>query len=142
LGDYRILFGPEHCDEKYKAAISVLKGVGTKIPDKIETVGSCADGAVKVVDLFKSNEKIAAVISSYAVPLLEGCGNVKKGDLRVVGETDPVPFIVAFANTNLSEEALGKIQKTLFEIGKDEKLRKVLETKSGFVPVSEPAKKK
>jgi len=38
----------------------------------------------------------ATVISSYAQPLLEGCGTIKKGDLRVIGETDPMPFVVAF----------------------------------------------
>ena len=45
--------------------------------------------------------KAAAVISSYAEPLLEGCGSIKKGDLRVVGQTQPVPFVTALVSDEL-----------------------------------------
>ena len=52
----------------------------------------------------------AAVISSYAAPLLEGCGTIKKGDLRVVGETEPVPFVAAFATNLLNEDEQAEVQ--------------------------------
>ena len=38
----------------------------------------------------------AAVISSYAAALLEGCGTIEKGAIRIIGETEPVPFVTVF----------------------------------------------
>ena len=83
--------------------------------------------------------KAAAVISSYAEPLLEGCGKVKKGDLRVIGESKPVPFITIFAKTSLSKKELSDISAALDEVGLDAKLLIDLETASGFQPWEEPA---
>src|SRR5947199_325677 len=59
---------------------------------KVETCSACSDGAETILQLGK-DVRAATVISSYAAPLLEGCGHVKKGDLRIVGATAPVPFV-------------------------------------------------
>ena len=93
----------------------------------------------KVIDEAKSGKKVATVISSYAQPLLEGCGTIKKGDLRVVGETDPVPFVAAFATKTLAGADCEKVKSALLAVGKNKDLSTALETKGGFV---EPAKKK
>jgi hypothetical protein len=77
LKGYRILFGPADCDEKSKAAISLLKQNGIAIPDKLEVAASCSEAAVTMLEL-PAETKVAAVVSSYATPLLEGCGKVKK----------------------------------------------------------------
>ena len=100
LKGYHLIFGPEECDEKYKAAMALLQENGVSIPAKIETSPACSDGACQILDEVKkdANAHGAAVISSYAKPLLEGCGTVEKGSLRVVGETAPVPFVEAFVN--------------------------------------------
>ena len=140
LKGYRILFGDPHCDEKSKAPLAFFQELGVAVPKDPETCTSCTDGATKVVDGFKKGEKVAAVISSYAQPLLEGCGTIEKGDLRVVGETEPVPFIVAFANGKLPEGLMAEIQKTLLSMGESKDLLAALETKDGFVAL--PAKKK
>jgi ABC-type phosphate/phosphonate transport system substrate-binding protein len=97
LRGYRILFGTTECDEKFAAPRALLTSAGVDFPavDKTETTQSCSDGACKIIE-WGDKEKAAAVISSYAAPLLEGCGTIKKGDLRVVGETEPVPFVTAF----------------------------------------------
>ena len=100
LSGYRIFFGTPECDEKYAAAIELLRSSGVAVPDKIETSAACSDGACKTLEL-GAGVRSAAVISSYAKPLLEGCGTVKKGDLRVIGETKPVPFITAFVADGL-----------------------------------------
>jgi ABC-type phosphate/phosphonate transport system substrate-binding protein len=142
LKGYRIIFGMPNADEKYSAALTVLKDAAITMPEKLESCGSCSEGAVAVVEGFKSGSKIATVISSYAEPLLEGCGTVKKGDLRVVGETAPVPFIVAFANESLPTEERSAIQKALFNVGKDRELCTAMETKSGFVSFSTSTGKK
>jgi ABC-type phosphate/phosphonate transport system substrate-binding protein len=141
LKGYRILFGLEKCDEKHAAALKLMKDFGMKPEGKLETCPSCSTGATKVVEGLKGGEKIATVISSYAVPILEGCGTIKKGDVRVIGETESVPFIVAFANGKLSSTDREAIQQALFAVAKDADLCKVMETKLGFVKFAEGKKK-
>ncbi len=131
LKGYRILFGPEDCDEKSAAPMALLKEHGIALPKPIETAPSCSNAAVMLMEL-PADAKAAAVISSYAGPLLEGCGKVKKGDLRVIGESDPVPFITAFAVTSLSESETSAITAALDEVGLDAKMLIDLETASGF----------
>lgn len=143
LKGYRIIFGPDDCDEKYTAALTVLKDCEISVGKKLESCAACSDGATKVIDLHKEGVKAATVISSYAQPLLEGCGTIKKGDLRVIGETDPVPFVVAFANDKLPSAYRDAVQKALLAVSQDAGLCTALETKLGFVrPEDKSAKKK
>ncbi len=134
LAGYRILFGPASCDEKHAAAIAVLTAAGVTLPEKRETSGACSDGACTVVDLGPAGHA-AAVISSYAAPLLEGCGSVKKGDLRIVAETEPVPFVVAFASNSLGESERETIREALLAVGEEPELCKALESLIGFVSI-------
>lgn len=140
LKGYKVLFGDISAEEKHAAALAVFKDLGVAMPAKPDTCPTCTDGAKAVVAAGKNGEKVAAVISSYAKPLLEGCGTVEKGAIRVVGITDPVPFIVAFVNDKLPEATRTQVEKSLLEIGGDKDLCTALETKSGFVAL--PAKKK
>lgn len=142
LGEHRVLFGPAPAEEKHAAALVVFKDLGVKVPEKVETCPTCTDGAKKVVAAGKAGEKLAVVISSYAQPLLEGCGTIKKGELRVVGETDPVPFIAAFATATLPAGDVTVVKAALLAVGSDKELCAALETKSGFVEPPAPAKKK
>ncbi len=80
------------------------------------------------------------MISSYAGPLLEGCGKVKKGDLRVIGESKPVPFITLFVREEMSKADRAKLSESLENVGLDAKLLVDLETASGFIPWEEPKK--
>ncbi len=129
---YRIFFGPKDCEEKHSEPIKFIKEMGGEIPKTIETSEACSAAATQLLEL-SADVKGAAIISSYAKPLLEGCGTVKKGDLRVIGETDPVPFITAFVNSRMDEGLVSNLKMALLEVGKDESLRKALETKKGFV---------
>jgi outer membrane protein assembly factor BamB len=135
LNGYRILFGPSDCDEKFVAARELLEEAGVEIlaEKDAEISHACSDGACMIIDW---GDKIrgAAVISSYASPLLEGCGTIKKGDLRVIGETKPVPFVAAFATNSLSKEDQLKVQETLLKAGKTPGMLAALETMLGFVP--------
>lgn len=142
LNGYRILFGPKECEEKHAAAMTLLKKAGVSIPAKLEIDQSCSDGAAKVVELAAKNTKIAAVISSYAAPLLEGCGTIKKGDLRVLARTKPVPFVTAFTTNHVDTERRARIQSALLATGDNPKLCKALETLIGFVPLEEEKSKK
>ena len=136
LGDLKgrtVLFGPPECDEKYAAALDALKAAGVLPPSKPETRQGC-DGTVLEVAEKKAD---AGVISSYAIQLLEGCGTIDKGSLRIVGETAPVPFIGAFATARLPAEVVDAIAAALLEVRKDQALKAKLESRNGFEAVSE-----
>lgn len=135
LKNYRLIFGPVDSDEKHAAALSLLNDFEVKAPKSPETCTSCSDGACKILDVFKAGGKAATIISSYAQPLLEGCGTIKKGDLRVIGETDPVPFITAFVNDRLKSSDSSAIQKALLRVGDVPDLCLALETKYGFTSI-------
>jgi ABC-type phosphate/phosphonate transport system substrate-binding protein len=134
---YRIILGAEDCDEKHLAAQNLMVEMGLPKIKKPETCSACSDGATRIIALFKEGTKSATVISSYAKPLLEGCGTIKKGDLRVIGETEPVPFVAAFVNDKLPTSTREAIQAALLDVGRHPKLCKALETKAGFVASSQ-----
>ena len=134
LANYRIVFGPEECDEKHAAALALLKKSGISSPKTVETSASCSDGACSILENAKT-QRGAAVISSYAQPLLEGCGTVRKGDLRLIGRTEPVPFIEAFINDDLPAADRAALAAALVQATKDSALRTALETRDGFVPL-------
>jgi ABC-type phosphate/phosphonate transport system substrate-binding protein len=136
LKGYQIYFGPEDCDEKHKAALALLKENGVPIPAKLETCSACSDGATKILEL-GAEVRAATVISSYAAPLLEGCGTVQKGDLRVVGKTAPVAFITAFATERIGEKDRVAIREVLLELIESPKLCEALETQRGFVELAD-----
>jgi ABC-type phosphate/phosphonate transport system substrate-binding protein len=138
LSGYEIIFGPAESEEKHAAAIAHVKQAGVAVPERLTIDQACSEGAAKVVEHGKQ-KKMAAVISSYAAPLLEGCGTIKKGDLRVIGKTKDVPFITAFANSSLEESEQAAIQQALFSTVELPALCEQLESLIGFV---EPAKKK
>lgn len=134
LAGYRILLGPADCDEKHAAARRVLAATGIELPEElVEISQACSDGACKLVDA-GPGIKAAAVISSYAQPLLEGCGTIKAGDLRVVGETEPVAFISVFVADHVDAPQREQIERLLARVGEDRELCKQLETLLGFVP--------
>jgi ABC-type phosphate/phosphonate transport system substrate-binding protein len=132
LKNYRIIFGPAECDEKHAAALELLARNGVAVPAEVETCEACRDGATTILEL-GADVRAATVISSYAAPLLEGCGTIKKGDLRVVGTTKPVPFVPAFVSEKLTGDDQAAIEKALLGVAEEPVLLLALETKSGFV---------
>lgn len=133
LKDYRIFFGPKECDEKHAAAMRLLKKEGIAIPATLDTAVACDEGAIKILELAEKDLRGCAVISSYAKPLLEGCGQVPKGALRIVGETEEVPFIAAYVNSGLDEKLKVAVTEALLKSTSDVRLRVAMETKRGFV---------
>ena len=136
LRDVRIYFGPKECDEKHSAALRLFVKHGVDQPAKLETAVACDEGAINILDLAKKGSRGCAVISSYAKPLLEGCGQVPKGTLRVVGETEEVPFIAAFVNEAAEKDSPATLTQALLKAtASDISLRIALETKRGFIEV-------
>lgn len=136
LDGYDIYFGPKECDEKHRAAAELLRSEGIEIGEVLVSA-ACSDGATELLDRQASPESrpAAAVISSYAAPLLEGCGTIAKGDLRVVGETQAVPFITAFITEHAAEDVAIGLATGLLELVNEPETLRALETRNGFVPV-------
>ncbi len=139
LANHRVILGTAACDEKHAAAKTLLGTVGIVVPDGAAVAEACSDGAEEVIAAGKAGEAVATVISSYAQPLLEGCGTIKKGDLKVVGETAEVPFITAFVDGTLDEKIRAAIIEALLAVRHDPVLRLAIETKRGFVVVDAQA---
>jgi ABC-type phosphate/phosphonate transport system substrate-binding protein len=134
LNGYRILFGPEDCDEKCAAAVALLKVSGIDIPEKREVSASCSTAAAALMEM-KADVRAAAVISSYAEPLLAGCDTIKPGDLRVIGKTEPVPFITAFAVSSLPSKTVAAITEALLDMVEDPALLTIMES-LGFIEMT------
>jgi outer membrane protein assembly factor BamB/ABC-type phosphate/phosphonate transport system substrate-binding protein len=134
LQGYRLFLGTADSEEKHQSALAALRRAGVPATDKIEISKSCSDGACRVLELAPA-ERAAAVISSYAQPLLEGCGTIDRGALRVVGRTENVPFITAFVSQQLAEAERAKIAAALLAVGANRELCTALETLLGFVPI-------
>lgn len=135
LADYTIIFGPAEAEEKHSAAIELLKTAGVLIPAERQKIDdACSDGACKVIDLGPAS-KTAAVISSYAQPLLEGCGTIKKGDLRVVGSTTPVPFVTVFISEHLNDGQQQQVVTGLANAALEPQVLQALESLAGFLPI-------
>ena len=132
LKGYSFFLGTEECEEKSAAPVALLAKHGIKVPSNAKRCDACSTAAKDLLKL-GPDIKAAAVISSYAQPLLQGCGTIQKGDLRVVGETKAVPFVTAFVNTNLPEKFQQNIQNSLIEAGTNPRFLIDLETESGFV---------
>jgi ABC-type phosphate/phosphonate transport system substrate-binding protein len=137
LEGYRVLWGPDKCDEKSAAPKSKLKDL------EIETTGeevceTCSVAARKLVEDSDSS-KVVGVISSYAEKLLTGCGTIEKGSLRIIGESDEVPFISVFVSDEATAIDTKAILESLTSIRESKELLEALESKSGFVAYKEPS---
>ena len=138
LGGYRILFGNKEDVEKHAAAKAALKKAAVALPKKILTCSSCAEAALDVIESTAQPGSVgsagsAAVISSYAKALLEGCQAIEPGEVRVVGRTAPVPFITVFATDCVDADKEKLVLGALLAVAKDAKLLKAMESKRGFV---------
>ena len=124
-----ILFGPDSETEKSAAAIDAFKAAGITLEQPLERRLSCNAAAIDVSE----NTADAAVISSYAMPLLQGCSTIDEGSLKIIGRTKDVPFIRIFATDSVDSEMAERITEALMEVKKDSELLRSMESKSGFV---------
>jgi outer membrane protein assembly factor BamB/ABC-type phosphate/phosphonate transport system substrate-binding protein len=131
LRGYRILFGQRECEEKHGAARALLRRAGVPLPAPLETSVSCSTAATTLIGL--GDVRAAAVISSYCLPLLEGCGTVEAGALRVLAATAPVPFVAAFATDRVPAARQAKLREALLAGAEDPGLLAALQTANGFV---------
>jgi outer membrane protein assembly factor BamB/ABC-type phosphate/phosphonate transport system substrate-binding protein len=132
LAGRKILFGVANADEKYAAALSALRDAGAESVTT-EHRGSFSDAALDVLDS-QSSPAPVAVIPGYAMRLLEGCGSVKPGSLRVIGKARAVPFISVFVSDSIPAEKEEKLVISLLSIKNDPKFLNAIESRDGFIP--------
>jgi len=129
LDGYKIMLGPRWETEKSVAAIKALKFKGVSVPKEIVRGSTCNTSALAIIE----KDADAAVISSYALALLEGCDTIDKGQLRVIGKTDEVDFITVFAADSLSPDAEETIIRALLAVKNDKQLLEQIESRDGFI---------
>ena len=129
----KLLFGLADTEENHAAAQTALRAAGV-VSSAAEKRSAYSDAALDVLDS-ESSPKPVAVIPGYAVRLLEGCGSITPGSLKVIGKTQPVPFISLFIADNVPAEKKQKILKSLLGVKSDTKLLNAMESKDGFKPV-------
>jgi len=128
-----VFFGVAVADEKHAAGLAALAAAGVEPATKTENRASYSDAVLDMMDSQLSPPPVA-VIPSYALRLLEGCGSVKPGSLKVIGTTQHVPFITVFVADSIPTDKEEKILKTLLGIKGDAKLLKAMESRDGFKP--------
>lgn len=136
LVDHELHLGHEKHSEKHSMPLKALRLAGVPEPAAVHEHPSCSAAAATVLEV-KPPALAAAVVSSYAQPLLEGCGAVPKGALRVVGQTGPVRFITAFLTAELDFETREAVRSALLAVAADKPLCAKLESAAGFVPLPE-----
>jgi outer membrane protein assembly factor BamB len=132
LTDYRILFGPVCDEERHAAALAALAKQNVTPVPPLQMVPSGTAAALAVV----AGEADAAVISSYAAPLLDGCDGADKEALRVIGRTAPEPFITVFAAARVTPAAEREIVPALLSIRDNPQLLEAMNSKAGFVDLT------
>lgn len=131
LKSHRVLFGPEDAVEKHSAAVATLEAFRVPVPRSPSVKASCSAAALAVAE----TDTDVAIVSSYAMPLLEGCGTIDEGTLRVVGKTDPVPFIGLLATDRVDRQDEQRLAAVLAEVRTQQALLAALESRDGFIRV-------
>ncbi len=138
LAGRQVLVGLAEADARLTAARAALEALALNPPPRFEPRGSSTEAALDVLDSAATPPPVA-VIPEYTLPLLEGCGSIARGDLRVLGRSAPTPFITVFFSAELPAHLATRVEKALLDLAKDARLLRDLESKSGFRPLTSAA---
>lgn len=131
LAGRTVYVGLAQADARHAAARAAAAAAKLDPPVTWEDRASPSEAALDVVDS-EAWPSPAAVIPGYVLPLLEGCGSIGKGDLKVVGRTAESPFITVFLSASLAGEREEEILRSLRDVKTDSGLLKALESRDGF----------
>ncbi len=131
LAGRTLVLAPGEDDESHAAVKALLARFDLTDKVKLRTGGAIDSGPVAVFD----DEADAAATSDFMPPLLEGCGKVDPGSLRVIAHTDTRPFVQVFATARVSKHEQAKLNEALCGVARDVRLLHKLESLRGFVPV-------
>lgn len=125
---HRLLLGPEGMDEKHAAALDALKSHGVIPQPPIYTSPRCTSAALAVFE----GRADAAVISDYAVAMLDSGKFFPPGALRVIGRTEPVAFIGVFGTPSLTPNARNAVRTALCSQSMARAISAALHSQAGF----------
>lgn len=104
LNDLRgkhVLFGPPEVAESHAAAIAALKAGGVEVPTSVDSEEHHSVAALSVV----TKEADVAVLPAFGWRRVVGCGTVPDGLLKVIDNTDPVPFTTVWVTDAIDRDA-------------------------------------
>lgn len=131
IHDRKLFFGLQAADAKYNASLAALREAGVELPKDPEKHRSYSDAALDLLDSNLTPPPVA-IIPTYALRMLEGCGSVKPGNFRVIGKSKPTRFITLFVSDATPADKQQKILKTLLALKSDRELLNALESRDGF----------
>jgi outer membrane protein assembly factor BamB len=137
IGGRKVLVALAEADAKHAATLTALRGADLKPPAEPQRRPPGTEAALDVLDSTASPPPVA-VMPSYVLRLLEGCGSINKGDLKVIGSTSAVPFITVFLSDSMAADTQAAIRDSLLSIKNDPQLLKQMESRDGFKPVDVP----
>ena len=129
----KLRLGPKADAETHTAALETLAKAKLGEEVRVRSTHSMEEGVFAVTD----GDADAMVITEYLPRLLEGCGKIAKGDLRVIAATEPVSFVEVFAVDDVSKSQEDALRQALKMVGEEGKLLAALESKTGFVLIEE-----
>ncbi|MBX3731801.1 MAG: PQQ-binding-like beta-propeller repeat protein [Verrucomicrobiae bacterium] len=131
LAGRTLLFGLPPADARHAAALRALRGAGVEASVTLELRDTFSTAALDLLDA-ETAPLPTIVVPGYALPMLEGCGTVPPGRLRVVGRSDPVPFTTVFVSEAVSAGRRTQLLKALLDVNQDSRLLALLESRDGF----------
>ncbi len=134
----KVFIALSEADTKHAATLAALRSADPKPAPQPQTRPPGTGAALDVLDSSATPPPVA-VMPSHVLRLLEGCGSVNKGDLKVIGSTNPVPFITVFLSDNIPTETQAAIKDSLLSIKSYPQLLKQMESRDGFKPLDPPA---
>lgn len=138
LADHTMVFGPPADPERHSQALAYLSRQGVVPVPPLKVATTC--GAA--LQSLRQRKVDAAVISSYALPLVENPGTAPVPALRVIGRTEPQPFLTLFATSRISPVMQRTIAEALLSVRTRPALLTALRSKAGFVPWQSPSQQK
>ncbi|MGY8767104.1 MAG: outer membrane protein assembly factor BamB family protein [Pirellulales bacterium] len=134
LSGKRLAIGPVEDNELHSAAIRFYQSHKLEQEENLYIADSIEGGVYALAD----NETDVAFVPKYMPPLLEGCGKIEPGSVKVIGETEPVSFITCFVTETQANQYTQAIKNALASFGKSAKRLNALESKEGFVLKNTP----
>ena len=127
----RIVIGPDEDREPSEVALATLRAVSGEQKFEYRQESSIDNAVFAVAD----GEADVSIMPDYMPALMEGCGKIDKGSLRVIGKTEPVPFIAVYVSDAIDPEQEKAIRSVLADLTASPERRAELESKLGFIQV-------
>ncbi|MBX3748387.1 MAG: PQQ-binding-like beta-propeller repeat protein [Verrucomicrobiae bacterium] len=129
LAGRTILVGLSGADAAQSAFAEGLVEAGLNPTPQLVQRGYDAKVGLDVLDSAATPPPVA-VMPEYVLRLLEGCGSITPGSLKVIGRTAPQPFVTVFTDPTMLPERVTNLREAL--LGLDDTLRQALESRDGF----------